>query len=82
MPLVKGQTSPRMIAAAKASGATGFLKAGDRHTVTVQSFGIVYQGTNKRDAERAAHRWTKLSQEPIGRAAGKVVTHTIIKNEH
>lgn len=75
MPISKGQTSPKMIAAARARGATAFLKAGDQHTVTVQSIGVVYTGRNKRDALRAVHRWTKLSRDAGGRAFGKAVIH-------
>lgn len=75
MPLAKGQTSPKMNAAARARSATGFLKAGDQHTVSVQGIGVVYTGRNKRDADRAEHRWTKLSRDAGGRAFGKAVIH-------
>ena len=68
-----------MSAAAKARGATGFLVPGDLHTVEVESIGVVYKGRNKRDAERSLRAWQKLSQQPIGRAAGKAVNHSIEK---
>lgn len=69
-----------MSESAKARGATGFLFAGDMRTVSVKTIGTVYEGRNKRDAEREFRRWTKLAKEPIGRAAGKSVMHTIIKS--
>lgn len=79
MPLRPGTSTPAMRAAAKARGATGFLKPGDQHTVSVSGMGVVYSGRNRREADRTAHRWTKLSKQSIGRAAGKAVTHIFSK---
>lgn len=56
---------------------TGFLKPWHIHTVSVDGIGTIYQGRNKRSAERAFVAWSHFSERPIGRASGKRVVHTI-----
>ena len=58
---------------AKGVNPRGFLKPKFRHVVTVGNVGVVYDGPNRRESERAVHRWTKLSRCE-GRAFGQKVT--------
>lgn len=53
----------------------GFLYPVHQHVVTAQTIGSVHEGRNKREAERAFRRWSKFAAAPVGRAAGKKVTH-------
>lgn len=76
MPAKAGHQYEKMKAAAKARGQTGFLKPRIWHTVSVSTIGTVYEGYNARDARQAIHRWTKLSQDPNGRAYNQPIVHT------
>lgn len=52
----------------------GFLHPIVNYAVAVETIGVVHEGRNRRDAERAEKRWRKYAAAPIGRAAGKTVT--------
>lgn len=60
----------------------GFLKPWHWHKVVVSKIGTVYEGRNARDARQTFNRWTNLSGETIGRAAGQIVTYTIDGQPH
>lgn len=64
--------------AARARGATGFLKSRRLHRVRVGGgVGLVYEGHNAREAGRAVERWRKFAAGAVGRAAGQTVSHFI-----
>ena len=50
----------------------GFVGFGKTHRVTVGQE-QVYEGNNRREAERTLKRWKKFASADLGRASGKEV---------